>query len=200
MLLFWSDRFVFSFSYFDRLVLKNVVDKGNRRAVAGDRFCVAAFCLHLSPMVAGACLLLAIKISDDFFVSSRIYQAAVAASQDDAKRICQISNRHVPHDPGLGYEIVPVSAFLAYTCLELTTSFQDPRIIPPITKRPLNEAIRSIERVMKVRCAVVASSNSSPSSLQVGKGDIVAMEWTAFVALDLELSVSKQKARLDVTS
>jgi len=102
---------------------------------------------------SGACLLLAIKISDDFFVSSRIFQAAVAASHDDAKRICQISNRHVPHDPGPGYEIVCVSACCATSRLQLTTARQDPRIVPPFSKRALNDAIRSIERVMKVPCA-----------------------------------------------
>lgn len=127
-----------AFNYFDRLVLKNVVDKSNRRAVAG------------------ACLLLAIKISDDFFVSSKNFQAAITASHDDAKRICQISNsRHVSHEPG--YEI-------------------DPRIVPPFTRRSLNEAVRCIERVMKV-----------------GRGCVVDLEWPAFVALEFELSVSKQK-------
>jgi hypothetical protein len=30
----------------------------------------------------------------------------------------------------------------------------------------------------------------------VGKGDVVAMEWPAFVALEFELSVSKQMVRL----
>ena len=47
---------VFRFNYFDRLVLKNVVDKSNRRAVAGDGFTFVAFYLRASPVVqAPAC-------------------------------------------------------------------------------------------------------------------------------------------------
>ena len=30
---------------------------------------------------------------------------------------------------------------------------QDTRLIPPLTKRPLGDAIRSIERAMKARCS-----------------------------------------------
>jgi hypothetical protein len=45
----------FSFNYFDRLVLKNVVDKSNRRAVAGDPF---SFMLRLA--VFGSATILAI--------------------------------------------------------------------------------------------------------------------------------------------
>jgi hypothetical protein len=102
-----------SFNYFDRLVLKNVVNKGNRRAVAGVGLFAAQTairCVIRHNQPAGACLLLAIKISDDFFVGSRIFQAAASASHDDAKRICQISSTaRVAQEPF--YEIVFIPPF-----------------------------------------------------------------------------------------
>jgi len=100
--------FALSFNYFDRLVLKNVVNKENRRAVAGRvSLCWRhAHSGHVCDALhAGACLLLAIKISDDFFVSSKIFHAATSASHDDAKRICQISNTKIVKSEPF-YEIV----------------------------------------------------------------------------------------------
>ncbi len=105
-----------SFHYFDRLILKNVVNKGNRRAVAGAAPLPPALGnAQRDACAAGACLLISIKISDDFFVGSRIFHAAANATHDDAKRVCQISNTmRVTQEPF--YEIVTPSRFYCRAC------------------------------------------------------------------------------------
>ena len=144
---------VFRFNYFDRLVLKNVVDKSNRRAVAGDGFTFVAFYLRASPVVqAPACFspLKSATISSSAPESFKqlspqatTMQSAFVKSATDTCPTIQVPatklyvSQHVAHR----------------RACSSTTARQDPRIVPPFSKRALNDAIRSIERVMKVPCA-----------------------------------------------
>ena len=80
-----------------------------------------------------------------FFVSSKNFQAAIAASHDDAKRICQISStRHVSHEPG--YEIVPLFTlcrlFSFATDAHSLGSSHHPPVHPALVERrhPLHRA------------------------------------------------------------